>query len=66
MSPKSPTRKPQAETRQPLDDYRDPAEFERICARVKDILTSDERIEYAAVQKRLPANPIPARRPDTA
>lgn len=57
MCPKNPTR--EIETPYPIDDSQDPARVQRLCARVKDILTSDERIDYVAEQKRLPVNPIP-------
>ncbi|MDH3217127.1 MAG: PH domain-containing protein [Candidatus Krumholzibacteria bacterium] len=42
-----------------LNEDQDPALVERICAKVKDILTSEEKIEFIAVQKKLALNPSP-------
>jgi len=59
MSPKSPIQEVQEEIRHLLDENQDPAQVVQICNRVKDILTSNEKIEYVAVQKKLVVNPTP-------
>jgi len=42
-----------------LDENQDPALAEKIYSNVKDILTSNEKIEYVAVQKKFVVNPSP-------
>ena len=47
------------EIRRLTDDNQDLGQVEQICSKVKDILTSEEKIEYVAVQKRMVVNPTP-------
>ena len=59
MSVKSPLPDAKQEIRHLLDENQDPELVKQIFARVEDILTSDEKVEYVAVQKKLVVNPTP-------
>ena len=59
MSGKKPPGQIRQEIQHLLDENQNPALVEKICSKVKDILTSNEKIEYVAVQKKLAVNPSP-------
>lgn len=53
------TTEPKDEIQSLCGDGQDPAAVERICSRIRDMLTSSETIDYVAIQKRVVRHPIP-------